>query len=249
MSWERQNGPIVRTSFQKRAPDGSQNCFASMNQGTIPSSRMAASVNPTANDTVTIGGTTFKFVASLGAAAAQVQVKILGSAALTYAALVDAINGVTSDTNWVEATTPFAKTVVADMVSATVLRLRNATARGGTAAAGVSASVALAASITGGAAAWTNDNLNTIGKSPADCDEACGQFTVTAAMVSALATGIFIELPFTPTVFQFAVYTAAGVGKWTVTDAMTISGNALVLTSAGATHVAATDVISYWASA
>jgi hypothetical protein len=248
--WERQNQIIRRTAHVVPAGDGTQDCFASINQGTVPSSRMAAATNPTNLDTVTIGGTAFKFVTALGAASAQVQVFIGASAAATYGSLVKAINGTSAPLEWTEATTAFAKPVLADMVAGTQLRLRSATKRGGLPLPGVSASTALAASITAGAAAWTNDNLNTMGKSPADCNEACGQFAVTAAMVAALATGVFIELPFTPTVFGFDVLQSTGAKKASIlTDVMTISGNALVLASAGAVHVVAGDVLSYWASA
>lgn len=222
-------------------------------QGTIPSSRVAFSVQPTANDTLTIGGTAFKFVASLGAVAAQVQVLRGASAAAALQNVIDAINGNLSKAGatWLEATTPFAKPVLADASTATQLRLRLATLRGGAVVAGVSASVALAASITGGASAWTNDNLNTIGKNSQDVQEAWGTFAITAAMVAALATGIFIELPFTPTCYGFDVLTSTGVKKASAaipTDTFTVSGNALVLTSAGAVHVVAGDIFSYWAT-
>lgn len=248
MAWERQNQPILRTSFDVMAPDGTQTARAAIQQGTIPSARLVMSAQPSNNDTIGIGGTTFKFVNALGAAVAQVQVLIGGNAAATLASLVKAINGTTAAAEWVEATTPFAVAVVADAVS-TSLRIRMATARGGTAKAGVSSSVALAEAITAAADIWSNSNLNETGKAPTDVNEACGQFAITAQMVTNLANGVPIELPFTPTVVQWAVYTSAGVGKWTVSDAVTISGNALILTSAGATHVAAGDIFAYWASA
>jgi len=216
--------------------------------GVIPSSRMAFSVNPTANDTIAIGGTTFKFVSSLGAAVAQVQVKIGASAAATLASTVKAINGTAAPAEWTEATTPFAGTVLADASTATTLRIRFATARGGTAIAGAAGSTALTASITTGASAWTIDNLNLTGKKQTDVLETCGTVTLSAAMISALSAGIFIELPFTPTVFAFQITDSTGAMRNTVTDTMTISGNALVLTSGGATHVVATNVLQFWAS-
>ena len=112
----------------------------------------------------------------------------------------------------------------------------------------MSASNALTASITGGASAWTNDNLNTIGKSSGDIQEACGSVVLTAAMITALSTGVFIELPFTPTLVQWQVTDSTGAARNTVTDTVTISGNAIVLASAGATHVVATNVFTFWAS-
>src|SRR5262249_40743873 len=131
--------------------------------GVIPSSRVAFSVNPTNNDTITIGGSSFTFVTNLAAATSTTQVKILGSAALTLAALLDAINGVTN-TNIVANPTPFALSVVADAVTATVLRIRNANKQGGQAQAGTVGSTALAASVSGGASAWSIANLNATGK-------------------------------------------------------------------------------------
>jgi hypothetical protein len=217
-----------------------------LNMGVIPNSRVLFSVNPTANDVLGIGSATIKYVASLAAQTAQTQVKILGTAALTLAATINAING-TPDSNVVQGSTPVTATVVADAATATQLRLRLANARGLPAVSGVSASVALTASISGGASAWTNDNLNTMGKKLTDVREASIQFAFTAAMITALATGVFVELPFTPTVWQFEVTTSAGVGKWTVTDTLTASGNALVYTSAGATHAVAGDILSIWA--
>jgi hypothetical protein len=237
---------------QKNLPDFRLGGAGAVNMGHIPNSRAAFSVNPTANDTLGIGSTTFKFVASLGAAAAQVQVKIGASAAASLVNIIDAINGnkATVGSTWVEATTPFALAILADASTATQLRIRGAVQRGQAVLAQAFASTALTASITGGAAAWTNDNLNTIGKKPADVQEASGQFTITAAMITALATGIFIELPFTPTVYAFDVLTSTGTKKASAsipTDTFTVSGNALVLTSAGATHVVAGDILAFWA--
>lgn len=249
--WDRQNGPIVRAGgFQVPMPDGVQTGLAPQNMGCVPGSRMAFSVNPTNNDTIAIGGTTFKFVTSLGAAAAQVQIKILGSAALTLAALLDAINGVTTDTNWVEATTPFAGTVVADAVTATQLRLRWATKRGGLPMAAVASSTALTASITGGASAWSCANLTANGKSPQDAQQAYGQITITAAMIT--NTFVDIELEFQPTLQDVYVIDATGLQRF-ITDTVTIPANQkclhLNLPGGAAPHVQANDIVVWWVAA
>ena len=89
-------------------------------EGSIASARVAFSANPSNNDTLSIGGKTFTFKSSLGAATTTTQVKILGSAALTLAATLDAINGVTN-ANVVADTTPFSLSIVADAVPATEL--------------------------------------------------------------------------------------------------------------------------------
>jgi hypothetical protein len=225
-----------------------------LNRGAIPSSRIPFSVNPTANDTLTLGGAVIKFVASLGAAVAQTQVKIGASAAATLAIVVKAVNGIADAANITDGTTPLTAAnvgaaVVGDSPTATSFRILLATARGGTALAGVSASVALSASITSGGA-WDHANLNETGKAETDVSEAAGKVTITTAMVTAMgAAGVFIELPFAPTVVDAQFVTSAGAQKNTVTDTVTISGNALVLTSAGATHLANTDVVYFWAVA
>lgn len=248
---EAANTTALRAGYATVAPDGTQNANAPINQGCIPGSRMAASVNPTANDTIAIGSTTFKIVAALGAAAAQVQVLRNGTTATTYANLVNAINGDAASKNvtWVEATTPFAAAVVADMVQATQLRLRMATARGGKAMAGVSGSIALTAAITGGASAWSVANLNQSGKSPADCNQAYGQITVTAAMIT--NTFVDIELPFQPILQDIYVIDPTGLQRF-ITDQVTIPANQqclhVALPGGAAPHVQANDIIVYWAA-
>lgn len=249
--WDRQNGPIVRSAFQTPAPNGQAAANAPINMGTVPGSRLAASVQPTANDTVTIAGKVFTFVAALSAAAANLQILRGASAAAAYANLVDAINGKasTAGVTWLEATTPFAQTVAADMVTATQLRLRYATARGGLPLSGIAPSTALAASITGGAAAWTNANLNTVGKASADVQQSYGAVTVTAAMIT--AGFIDVELEFQPTLYDIFVVNAAGTQK-IITEVVSIPGGQKSLhitTGIGVTPLAATDVLNYWAGA
>lgn len=249
--FDKKNGPILRTAFNAVAPNGQLPAAAAINMGTIPGSRMAASAFPANADTVTIGGKVFTCVTALGAAAANLQFLRGGSAAATYANLVDAINGKasTQGSTWVEATTPFALALVADMVTATQLRLRFATARGGLAQANVSGSVVLAASITAGAAAWTNANLNTIGKLASDVQQAYGAITVTAAMIT--ATFIDVELEFQPTLYDIFVVTSAGVQK-VITEVVTIPASQTSLhitTGTGATPLIAGDVLNYWAGA
>lgn len=243
----------LKAGYGVSDPSQTQLAMAAINQGTVPSARLIMSSQPTNADTIGIGGKTFTFVTSLGAAGATVQVKIGASAAATLASLVKAINGTVAAAEWVEATTPFAVAVLADAVS-TSLRIRLATARGGSALAGVAPSVALAEAITAAADIWTNANLNESGKSPADCNEACGTVAITAQMVTALTAGasVFIELPFTlsaTSVYGFDVLTSTGAKKASAaipSDTLTISGNALALTSAGSVHVGAGDLLSYW---
>jgi hypothetical protein len=194
-------------------------------RGSIPASRMAYSANPANNDTITIGGHVFKFVTSLAAANTFTQVKVLGSAALSLAALLDAINGVTNTANVVQATTPFSASVIADAVTATSLRLRLAASRGNRAIAGVSGSLVLAASITAGAAAWSIANLNAYGKVNTDAQRGEATITITSAMIT--ATAIDIEFPFPVGGFQVQALTSTGAARYTVADLFTASGNAV----------------------
>lgn len=249
MSRDAANSIAQRAGYGVAAADGTQFLRAPINHGCIPGARFAASQNPANGNTVVIGGFTFQFVTALGAKAANVQVKILGTAALTYAALVDAINGVATDLNWLDGTTPFGLAVVADMVTATQFRLRAAAARGGLPLPSVSGSVALAVTITSGATAWTTTNLNQNGKLPADCDQAYAAHTVSAAEIT--AGFIDIELDFQPTLYDIFVVTAAGVQK-VITEVVTIPSNQKSLhitTGTGGTPLAATDVLNWWAGA
>lgn len=201
-------------------------------RGVIPSARMAASVNPTNGDIIcTIGGKQFKCVTSLAAADTFVQVKREASAALTYANLVDAINGTTStkDSKWVEATTAFDKRVLADLVTATVLRLRGAVRRGGVVSAQVAESTTLAAAVSGGASSWSVDNLNATGKALEDQDIAIFDVTVTQRMLTAGV--IYIELPFTIGGETHKVHGAAN-DTIDTNDLVSWSGSTLTLTVA-----------------
>jgi hypothetical protein len=204
-------------------------------RGVIPSARLAFTANPSNNDTIAWGGHTFKFVAALGVAVVQTQVKILGSAALTLAALIDAINGKTN-ANVVKGTTPFTGKVVADAVTATVLRVRKALTQGGRAVAGESTTTALTASITAGAAAWDVADLNETGRKMTRQDYAVIKFTVSAAVKTNASKAV--ELPFTPT-------EVVAVGN-NPQAAFSISGNAVVVAmddGAGNDYFVATDVV------
>jgi hypothetical protein len=215
------------------------------NEGVIPAARMAYSANPVNNDTITIGGHIYKFVTSLAAATTFAQVKVLGTAALSLAAAVHAINGVT-DSNVVQASTPFTDSIVADAVSATVLRVRLADAKGGNAVPGVSSTLTLAASITAGAAAWSAANLNVSGKAATDSKMSFFQHAITAEEVT--NASFQFELPFTPTAFSAFVTASTGVQRAS-TDAVTISGNAIsvALAGGGSPAIQAGDLLRVWA--
>lgn len=227
---EMRNRPSQHSDFQQPDPTTTLALSSFANAGIIPAARIPLATNPTNGDSITIGGVAFSFVTSLGSAGAAVQVKLQGSAALTIAKLIEAINGVADVVNWKEATTPFAAAIVADIVSSTTLRIRQATARGGSAVAGISPSITLAASLTQSGEQWNCANLNVAGAATTTRFIAFRSFTVTAAMIT---NGSYqLELPFTPTQFVVFVRSSSGILR-SSSEAVVISGNALSFTMAG----------------
>lgn len=241
--WDQTNKPIVRTAHNVIDPTGTIVMSALIQQGVIPAARLVFATDPTNADVMTIGGKTFKFLTTLIAADTTVQVKRGTSAAATLASLIKAINGTVAAGEWVEATTAFAVPIVADAVSATVLRIRNATTRGGLPLAGVAASCALTETLTPAASIWNCGNLAESGKSPGNCATSLSSVTVTAAMVT--NASFQVELPFTPTVVLAFVKSSAGVQRAS-TDAVTISANAVSIALAGGASPAiqATDIVT-----
>lgn len=239
---------VVAPTMGTTALTAAVNVKITRTAGVIPGSRLPLGANPTNGDTFVIGGKTFTFVTALGAVAANLQIKILGSTALTLAAAIDAINGVASDTNWAEATVPFAVAIVADNPTGNTLRIRGARSRGGDPVPAVLGSTALAATLTS-AAAWTNDNLNLIGKADSDVLTSEVVITLDAAHITAMGTagGLIVELPFTPTICTFVAISSAGVVLSTISDTVLPVAGGVQLLAAGATHLAATNKITIYA--
>lgn len=232
----------------------------SLRDGVVPSARLNFATNPTANDTVVIGGHTFKFVAALGAAVAQTQVKIGASAAATRAVLINAINGVTDSVNILEGTTAFKDfagaagwAVVADGPGGTVIRVREVTqgyhGLASYALAKVPTSIAVSETLTDAADIWSHANLNLTGQGPGK-KFVQRSITVTAAMVT--FGSLTLDLPFTPdaTSLLWAVYTSGGVVVDGATDTITVSGNTIVIDmdGGGSPDFAAGMVISIFIS-
>lgn len=214
-----------------------------LNRGVVPGARLAFSANPANLDTLSIGGVTFQFLTTLVAATTSVQVKRGGSAAATLANTIAAINGDATNTNWVEATTPFAGKVYADASTATELRIRNSRVRGSRPVAGVAASTVLAASITGGASAWTEANLTETGSRNSATSEAAGKMTISAADITAGVARF--ELGFTPTWFVAQAFSSAGVQR-AYSDATSIDGDSIkvVLGGGASPNLQANDVLT-----
>lgn len=213
--------------------------LTSLRDGIVPSVRLNLATNPTANDTVVIGGHTFKWVAALGAAVAQTQVKIGASAAASLAVLVNAINGVADAVNILEGTTSFVAAataagwaVVADNSAGTVVRVREVLASyhglANYAVAKAPTSIAVSETLTDASDVWSHANLNLTGQGPGK-KFVKHAVTVTAAMLT--FGSLTIDLPFTPSAasLEWEVRTAGGLNLDGPTDTVTVSGNTIVI--------------------
>jgi hypothetical protein len=218
------------------------------NKGIVPSARLHVATNPSDTNTVVIGGHTFTFKTTLAAAGATTQVKILGTAALSRSALVDAINGV-SNVNVVPATTPHTVAVVADVIDTDDVRVRLADQKGGVAlaAAKADADIAVSETLADAADVWDRANLDATGHSDAGASTAMGSIEITAAMIT--ATKVYMEFPFTPVVFTALAVTSAGAQR-AFTDTLTIESNAVKITLAGGAspNLQAGDIVTIFAS-
>jgi hypothetical protein len=209
--------------------------------GVIPSARLNMASIPTNNDTFLIGGHTFKFVTSLGAATTFTQITIGASAAASRTSAINAING-TTDATVVQATTPFAGLVVADLIDTSRIRVREADARGGNPVAESPISVAVSETLTAGADVWDRANLNETGEATG-VRTALGSIIITAQHIT--ATKVYIDFPFTPQNFSYTVRSATGA-ILPCTDLVTIEGSAIKIALAGgaAPNLVATNVVS-----
>lgn len=184
---------------------------------------------PADTETWTIGGTTYEADSVGGVTEPNVAVSIGGDADTTYATLVSAID------------------VQADLVDADVpalgrLRIRTAESAGGAVVAS-SSSIALAE--TAASFAWRGANTNQAGRSPAGRRREICRRTADALFVAAASARV-CEFTWTPAnIVDVYISTSAGVMVTPIsTDQFTIAGNAVVWTSAGATHVANTQTMS-----
>lgn len=223
--------------------------------GTVASARLAMPQQPTTGDTIAIGADTYQFRAAAESVTndAYIAVEIGGSAALTRANLIAAINA--TDLNnqhgtifLIDGTTPAIANgtvaVVADEVDTTFVRIRSATAAGGTVVA-ADPSIVLAESITHASDVWDigNVNLNTVGgRATGDRRFSTVKLTITTAMI---ANDCRIDFPFTPVGFSFTAFSAAGVQLAAAGDSFTIVGDSILvaLVGTGAPALVNTDVV------
>lgn len=264
---------IVRRCFETLTTLGGHALFSLSNldfgaqlqaqrDGVVPSARLNLATQPTANDTITVGGHVFKWVAALGATVAQTQLKIGASAAADRATLVKALNGTADSVNILEGSTAFKDaatvlgwSVAADAPSGTIIRLRQVVlgyhGQAAYAVAQAPASIAVSEALTAAADIWNCANLNELGQAPGK-RYVMRAVTITAA-VKAFGS-LTIDLPFTPDAksLLWSCYTSAGVVRGDVDEAVAVSASdktiAVTLAGGGAPNFQTNDVFVFWIS-
>jgi hypothetical protein len=219
-----------------------------VNSGVIPSARLKIATIPTNTNTVVIGGHTFTFVTTLGAAASNTQIEI-GTAAQARTDLRDAING-TANARVVQAITPFAGLIVADApVDTDKVRIRAAKTRGGAAVAKAKAdaNIAVSETLADAADVWNCANLNEQGNAVGVEASCISKLTITTAMIT--AGKVAVELPFTPDSFVPYCLTSTGATR-AFSDTIAIVGNSLLITLGGGAspNMQDGDVLTIFAS-
>lgn len=187
--------------------------------------------NTSDTETVTIGADVYEFDSGGGVTGGRITVTIGVGAEATLDNLITAINA-----NGTEL-------VRADKSGTDTLLLQSAATRGGTAAA-ADPSIALTEAAVN--FNWTpgNVNMNTLGgeASAAKKRSVC-KVTLTTDMLAGSAFRP-CQFDFTPTRFTVYLQSSAGVPKLNFSDQVTISGNAILWTDAGAVHPANTDILT-----
>lgn len=194
--------------------------------GYIGNAELVMSAQPVAGNTIGIGADTYEF----DGVGANINVTIAGSAALTRAALITAINTLGTEA------------VFADENGNNV-RIQFADAAGGTPIVGTPTSMVLTEVITDAADVWNQANLNATG-GPAVTKHASGTITVTAEN---LATLVELPMSFTPVGVLWLAFASGGIPKAT-TATVVIDGDSLKFDfDAGGTPLVATDYVQWLA--
>jgi hypothetical protein len=231
---------------------------AAYDAGVIPHAELVLSSQPTTGDTIGIGADTYQFRAAAAAVTnnGYIAVAIGGSAALTRAALIAAINATYDDNEHPNitniATTAPAKANGTERVRAyqsgtSVVIEPTQKSPGEPEGYPSNPSIVLAEAITAGADVWVegNVNLNTLGGRAGGLRrQGRASLTVSAAMIT--ATGRHIKFPFTPTMFTVQVRKSDGGERQTDGgDVFAISGDGVLWTAGGgaAPDVQASDTI------
>jgi hypothetical protein len=208
---------------------------------------------PADGETVTIGSQVFEFDNATppvaGGGAARIAVYIGANLAAAVANLVKAINGTVDAAVWTPGNgSTSVPAVVADAYGgAGGVRIKGATARGGTATPAAPASTALATNV-GGGSAWDMTNLNaSAGRAAVDGPSTvAGKITITAAMIT--KGSVEIELPFACTILEAEVRSSTGVLRAS-DEAVTLenSGTTIkqVLAGGASPNLQANDVLTF----
>lgn len=192
--------------------------------GVIASFRLVQSGQPTATDTLAIGGDTYE----ADGAGANINFVVAGTAEGTLDNLLAAIQGSGTEN------------IVASKLNATTLLIQSADAPNGTAVA-ADPSIAIVNGLTNYASSIGDANMNTLaGKAAGVVPFSVVELAITAAMVT--ATEARVTLPFTPVSVLPVVLSATGAIKAAGVDTFTISGDDVVIALGGA-DIAATDVV------
>lgn len=224
--------------------------------GVTPVAVIAMATEPTATDTLTIGGDVYEFVATAGAVAddANIAVELEGAVADTRDNLVDAINAVNA-TNLHANITNIATTapalangterILATEIGATVA-IQYADGPGGAVNVG-DPSILLGEALTDASDIWDvgDVNLNTLGgKDKTAREQISTSFVVTAAMITAGV--IRVDLPWQPSQYSWSARLVTGEHRLTANDlVLAIStGLEVTLTGGGAPDIQATDILT-----
>jgi hypothetical protein len=213
------------------------------NSGIIPSAIISFNSEPVANDTITIDGQVFKYVAALGAATTFMQIKTALGAVASLQATVDAVNG-TPNANVVQATTAFTQPILAS-VFGTALEIELSSARGfSPAIVGAAPNIPLLSTMTDVMTFWDVANLNqSAGNAAQILQSAVGNITITSNMATFGTCYLFF--PFNATKVLFNATDFLQNPKY-ITDFVIVFGNqGFISIGAGATPLIAGDIVTF----
>lgn len=218
--------------------------------------------NPTDTDTLTIGDDVYEFATAAGSLASDTNIGVVigGTKGATLTNLIAAINGdVTAATGLfkTDGTTPALKNgtelYVADDLGSTVMRLRSADAVGANVICRADTTV-LSETFTSASNIWDVGSGHAInaGRAPEHVQYMCASRAVTASHLSygSLRFSFANQAGPVSSISRVIVQltTSAGLKKYPIADATTVSGSDVIITLAGtgAPEAVATDVYTVW---
>lgn len=220
---------------------------------------LTIATEPTALDTVTIGGDDYEFVATGGAVAndANIAVELTGVVATTVDNLIAAINATNEDNEHtnitlIDAVTPALangteKVVADDTLGAATIRVRAAAVAGGALAdPDTLPSIVLGETLTDATDAWDAGNVD-MAVLGGKASKAAETATLSYSVLGVVAGGKRVfSFPFTVAHFIVQVRDFNGIVKYGVADTWVISDTDVVLTldGGGAPEIADTDTVT-----